>query len=102
MNPDFNRNSYTDDFKNTYRDSSYYKAGQTWDDYQPAYAYGYDRYTTDLRGRSWNDAESELEAGWENAKAQSSLAWEDAKGAIREGWHKLERAMPGDADNDGR
>jgi hypothetical protein len=28
--------------------------------------------------------------------------WNDAKQAVRAGWHRVERAMPGDADNDGR
>lgn len=92
---------HTLQFKSTYQNASYYKPGQTWDDYEPAYAYGQERRTA-LRERRWDDVESDLELGWEKAKARSRLAWADAREAVREGWHKLERAMPGDADRDGR
>jgi hypothetical protein len=30
------------------------------------------------------------------------MAWNDAKGAVQDGWHYVERAVPGDADRDGR
>ena len=39
---------------------------------------------------------------YEKAKGNSKLAWEDAKGATREAWHRVERAIPGDFDKDGR
>jgi hypothetical protein len=28
--------------------------------------------------------------------------WDDAKHATRAAWHRVERAVPGDADGDGR
>jgi hypothetical protein len=30
------------------------------------------------------------------------LAWNPARGPVRDGWHHIERALPGDADADGR
>ncbi len=42
------------------------------------------------------------ESGWDEAKANSRLGWPDANDAVRDGWHRVERAMPGDADGDGR
>ena len=101
MNDMYSRDDYTNGFRSSYQDASYYRPGRTWDDYEPAYHYGYDRYG-ELRGRRWNEVENDLESGWEQAKARSRLAWAEAKDAVREGWHKLERAMPGDADRDGR
>ena len=74
----------------------------TWNDYEPAYKYGYDQYSTTYRGRDFNEVEGDLERGWEKAKADSRLAWSEAKEAVKDGWHRLERAMPGDADRDGR
>jgi hypothetical protein len=35
-------------------------------------------------------------------KAKSRLTWENAKDAVRDAWHRTERALPGDADRDGR
>lgn len=92
---------YTDHFRTTYTSAPYYKADTAWSDYEPAYKYGYDTYGQ-YRGRSFDSVESDLERGWEKTKANSRLAWADARGAVRDGWHVIERAMPGDADGDGR
>jgi hypothetical protein len=35
-------------------------------------------------------------------KGGSRLSWEQAKSASRAAWDKVERAMPGDLDRDGR
>ena len=51
---------------------------------------------------TWDDAQNDLESGWDKAKANSQLGWAEAKDAVRDGWHRVERAMPGDADGDGR
>ena len=90
-----------DHFRNTYNSASYYKADRDWNDYEPAYTYGYDTYGQ-YRGRRFEDVEPDLERGWDKTKANSRLAWADARGAVRDGWHYVERAMPGDADRDGR
>jgi hypothetical protein len=50
----------------------------------------------------WSEIEAELAAGWEKARGQSKLTWEQATGATRDAWHRVERALPGDADGDGR
>ena len=78
-----------------------YSSGRTYDDLSPAYRYGYES-ANQYRGRSWNEAESDLERGWENAKGASRSAWQDVKDAVRDAWHRVERATPGDADRDGR
>jgi hypothetical protein len=39
---------------------------------------------------------------WESTKGQSRLGWDEASHAARAGWHRIERALPGDADGDGR
>ena len=96
-----NPTDYNDHFKNTYQERPYYKSGREWNDYEPAYKYGYDTYGQ-YQGRRFEDVESDLERGWDKTKANSRLAWADARGAVRDGWHYVERAMPGDADGDGR
>ena len=96
-----NPTEYSRHFESTYRSTPYYSAGREWTDYEPAYKYGYDTYSQ-YRGRKFEDVETDLERNWEATKANSRLAWSEAKGAVRDGWHHIERAMPGDADGDGR
>lgn len=78
-----------------------YAADATYDDYAPAYRYGWESYYT-YRGRTFNEAESDLERGWDKAKFNTRLGWEKAKHATRDAWHRVERAIPGDFDKDGR
>ena len=81
----------------------YYRPDCTYDDYAPAYRTGYEaggRYLG--QGKRFDDLESELRSNYERIKGKSRLAWEDAKDAVRAAWHRVERMMPGDFDNDGR
>ena len=70
-------------------------------DYRPAYRYGtYARSA--YAGRTWDGSlESDLARGWDKAKGTSRMSWDEAKGPVKEAWNSLERALPGDADNDG-
>ena len=77
-----------------------YSSGRTYEDLQPAYRYGWESRANSTS--AWDDASDDLERGWDKAKSKSRLAWSDAKEAVRDGWHRVERALPGDADNDGR
>lgn len=84
----------------------YVAQGKTYDDdYAPAYRYGADAYSRDPQ-RSWEQVESDLDRGWGSARGRSSLEWEHAKHATRDAWQRLsdrvERAIPGDSDRDGR
>ena len=96
-----NPTEYTSHFENNYKSSPNYVSGSEWRDYEPAYKYGYDTYGQ-YQGQKFEQVEDKLERNWEGAKSESSLAWSDAKSAVRDGWHHIERAMPGDADGDGR
>lgn len=96
-----NPTEYQDHFKNTYRERPYYSSSREWNDYEPAYKYGYDTYGQ-YRGQKFEDVEPELERNWNQAKAKSRLEWNEAKGAVRDGWHHIERKLPGDFDRDGR
>ena len=96
-----NPTEYTDHFKTAYRDAPYYSTGREWNDYEPAYKYGYDTYGQ-YRGQKFDDVESELERNWDATRANSRLAWNEAKGAVKDGWHHIERNLPGDFDRDGR
>ncbi len=71
------------------------------DDYLPAYKYGWENRSK-YQDRSFDDADSELGTGWDRNKGNSRLGWDEAKHATKDAWHRVERAIPGDADNDGR
>ncbi|HET7126138.1 MAG TPA: hypothetical protein VFI26_03435 [Lysobacter sp.] len=96
-----NPTEYTNHFHETYAKAPYYVSGREWNDYRPAYQYGYDTYGQ-YRGQRFEDVQDQLERDWTNARGESRLAWNEAKGAVRDGWHRIEEAMPGDADRDGR
>jgi len=77
----------------------------TFDDYGPAYRYGVDIYPK-YEGRRFEDFEAELGNDWHRFRGSSSLGWERARHATRDSWQRLkdrmERAMPGDSDRDGK
>lgn len=74
-------------------------AEHPYEDYEPAYRYGYTRAAE--RGTRWEDNESDLEHHWDGFKGSSRLNWEKAKQATQAGWHRVEAKLPGDADGDG-
>ncbi|MCA1714502.1 MAG: hypothetical protein LC715_05075 [Gammaproteobacteria bacterium] len=96
-----NPTEYISTFENSYRAAPYYSTGREWNDYQPAYQYGYDTYGQ-YRGQRFEDVEDQLERNWDATRADSRLAWSEAREAVKDGWHHIERALPGDADRDGR
>ena len=96
-----NPTEYTGYWRDRYVSQPYYTKDYSWSDYEPAYKLGYDSYST-YRGKDFDTIDNELERKWEQTKGASRLAWSDAKLAVRDGWHYVERALPGDLDRDGR
>ncbi len=96
-----NPTAYSDHWKNNYTSRPYFVSGREWTDYEPAYQYGYSAFAAN-RDRKFADVESDLESNWDATRGNSRLMWAEAKDAVRDGWHYVERAMPGDADGDGR
>jgi hypothetical protein len=84
-----------------YRQRPYVDQGGDYETYRPAYQYGWEARRRNA-GRPFEDVEPELESGWTKTKAKSNLGWEKAKHAARDAWDRVERAMPGDADGDGK
>src|SRR5438552_13821235 len=61
-------------WRDRYAGERYFVVGMTYEDYEPAYRYGYDmhhRYT----GRKFEDVESDMSKGWDKVKAKSRLSW---------------------------
>ena len=96
-----NPTEYIKQFETKYRSAPYYTDGREWSDYKPAYKYGSDT-SGEYRGQKFEDVEGDLQRKWDSTRAGSQLAWPEARGAVKDGWHYIERKLPGDFDRDGR
>lgn len=88
-------------WRDNYKTRPYYDSKVAYDEYQPAYQYGWESRQK-YPDRTWDDSERDLAVGWERAKGKSKLGWEKVKHASKDAWHRVEHALPGDADGDGR
>jgi hypothetical protein len=88
-------------WQNQFRNESYYEAGRAYEDYEPAYLTGiegFDRYRD--AAPTFEAAEPSLRSDYERLGESARLGWDHARNAIRAAWHRLEDALPGDADRD--
>jgi hypothetical protein len=87
----------------TYETRPYREPDRSYEYYQPAYRYGWESYGRHAEtGRSFDELEPDLSRDWETYRGDSDLDWDRARPAVRDAWHRVERALPGDADKDGR
>ena len=100
IDPAHEENYWRQNFKD--RD---YAAGDFESDWSPAYRYGVEAFRREP-GRHFDEMEAELSAGWTAARGESTLDWDRARLASLDAWQRArdlaERAVPGDADEDGR
>ena len=76
-----------DDYWRANHGTQPYASGSSYDEYQPAYRYGYTLATDDrYRGRPWNEIEPEARKAWNN---QNQNTWEDFKDAVQYSWDKV-------------
>jgi outer membrane protein with glycine zipper len=87
-------------WRENYRSRPYVDANRGYDDYQPAYKYGWES-RSQYAGKRFEDVESDLERGWDKARGASRQTWNEARNATRDAWHRVEDVLPGDADHDG-
>ncbi len=65
----------------------------SFEDYEPAYRYGWESRSRQPE-RAWDAGlESDLESGWERAKGRSRLTWERAKIGVKDAWDRFERKL---------
>lgn len=79
-----------------------YAADTSYEDLGPAYKYGWETRGRYEGNQRFEDVEQELSGGWESSRGQSRLSWDRARQASRDAWDRVERALPGDADKDGK
>ena len=78
-------------WRENYRTRPYFKSGSKYDDYEPAYRYGWESATSpQYRGRKFDEVEKDLERGWPGRRETSPLAtWYDAREATRDAWNRV-------------
>jgi hypothetical protein len=75
-------------WRGNYQARPYVKKGAAYEDYQPAYRYGWEsRVQHD--GRNFDDVEPQLRTGWGDTKSQ--LEWDHARHAVRDAWERIEK-----------
>jgi hypothetical protein len=87
-------------WRKSYSSRPYVDKSMSYDDYGPAYRYGWESHRAH-KGGTFEACETDLGRGWDEAKGKSRLSWDRAKEATRDAWHRIEKAIPGDADKDG-
>jgi hypothetical protein len=76
-----------------------YAAGRTYEDFRPAYRYGFES-ASHHAGRDWKEAETDLRTGWDKfeGKGPGGAKWEDIKDAVKDAWHRITGQHDVDAD----
>ena len=81
-------------WRDNYGSRPYAAAGTSYDDYAPAYRYGWESRGRHA-GRSFDEVETDLARDWTNQSTPSRLTWAQARPATRDAWERVEAAIPG-------
>ena len=88
-------------WRENYRTRPYASANRSYEDYQPAYRYGWESRAR-YGNRKWDEVEPELGRNWNDYnRGAARQTWDEAKLATKDAWHRVEDRLPGDADHDG-
>ncbi len=88
-------------WRDQYRNEPYYNVARPYEHYAPAYRTGYEG-RAQYREQRFEDVQADLQRNYDVHRGDSGLSWEEAKPATRAAWDRLERAIPGDSDRDGK
>jgi hypothetical protein len=75
-----------------YSSRPYFKPGSSYDDYRPAFRYGWESHQR-YPDRSWDDVEPELERDWNKNRGTSCLDWPEARMATRDAWGRIDQPV---------
>lgn len=72
----------------------YFKSGKTYDDYHPAYKYGWEAAgRPEYHGRQFDDVENDLSRGWDKARGTARADWAEMKMATRDAFDRAQTRM---------
>jgi hypothetical protein len=78
-----------DYWRSNFASRPYATPGSTYDEYAPAYQYGWESRGRHP-GRSFDEVEGSLSKSWNSAKGKSKLEWNQAKAAVRDAWNRVD------------
>jgi len=94
-----NYDAYETDFRSDYQ-TRYAGQGGNFEQYQPAYRYGYDLSTMPAyQGRDWTAIEPDIRRDWESRQPNT---WDRFKNSIRFAWEKATGGGQGGVQTGGR
>jgi hypothetical protein len=76
-------------WKEHYRSRPYVKKGAVYDEYSPAYEYGWMAHGR-YEGKTFEEVEPDLKREWESMGDKSRLSWDEARPAAHESWERVE------------
>ena len=82
-------------WRNEYAKRNYVRTGAAYDDYGPAYQYGWESYSRH-QGKTFEQAEPTLERDWNGSRGTCKLNWGEAKPAVRDSWNRVATYSPQD------
>jgi len=75
-------------WRQEYRNRPYYKNGTEYEEYQPAYQYGWEARMKH-RDKQFDEVEPDLERDW--LMTNPSVQWSQAKHPVRDAWNRVNR-----------
>lgn len=84
-------------WRENYRKETYYDAGRSYDDYGPAYEFGWTGRAE--RGTDFELVEPALASEWSTRRGSSKLDWADARPATRAAWERADETYYGKQAN---
>jgi hypothetical protein len=88
-------------WRDNYSSRPYVRSGARYDDYQPAYRYGWESRRAHL-GKSFDEVEPALSQNWNSRREGSPMSWDQARSATRDAWDRCDQcsgsSMASDAD----
>ncbi|HUE95081.1 MAG TPA: hypothetical protein VMN39_00385 [Longimicrobiaceae bacterium] len=81
-------------WQENFRDRDYVAEDAEYDEYAPAYQYGWESYCVIAKEegpKQFDDAEPDLGRKWEEHRSESDLPWESARPAARDAWNRTKQ-----------
>jgi hypothetical protein len=84
-------------WRETYSTRPYANTALGYDEYAPAYQYGWESFDTrGGSGKTFESVEADLGRGWDKAKGTSKLGWDKAKAATHDAWDRVMHSGKGE------
>jgi hypothetical protein len=80
-------------WRENYRNRPYVRHGAEYDEYRPAYQYGWEAREHHA-GRTFEEAEADLQREWESRPEEDRMEWAEARQPARDAWDRLEPRRP--------